>query len=192
MLRSYSTDRAISDRLKYTKVWQAARATSAASGFFDPVDIQLGAYKESYTDGATGANNPVTHLWDEAREAFLKDGEKLEENLDCIVSIGTGRPAIDKFGSSLRSIAKSVVAISTETETTAMAFKRMHKDLSESNRYFRFNVDRGLEVIGLEKVDRKDDIINITNKYLEHDDTVESMSKCVNTLTHHVSAFQLA
>ncbi|KAF2177077.1 phospholipase [Zopfia rhizophila CBS 207.26] len=190
ILSSYSTERTNSDRLKYTKIWQAARATSAASGFFDPIDVRLGSYKESYTDGATGANNPINYLWHEAKEAFLEPGENLEDNLDCIISIGTGIPAIEPFGSSLKTIAKSIVAISTETENTAKVFRRTHENLVKSERYFRFNVSHGLEVIGLERVDRKDDIVNITNLYLDSDETHDLIQTCVKTLIQHEGASQ--
>jgi len=192
LLTSYSTRRTNSDRLKYTKVWQAARATSAASGFFDPINVQFGSYKESYTDGATGANNPINYLWHEAKEAFLEPGENLEDNIDCVISIGTGIPAVEPFGSSMKAIAKSIVAISTETEDTAKVFRRTHEELVKAEKYFRFNVSRGLENIGLEKVERKDDIINITNLYLESDETFELLEKCVNALKHHESAWQFA
>ena len=190
VLSSYSTPRTNSDRLKYTTVWQAARATSAASSFFDPIDVQLGSYKESYTDGATGANNPIFTLWQEAKEAFLGPEEVLEDNIDCVISIGTGVPGIEPFGSSLKAIAKSIVAISTETEETAKVFRRTHENLVKSERYFRFNVTHGLEVIGLERTDRKDDIVNITNLYLEEDSTDELMKRCVNTLKQHEGASQ--
>ena len=193
LLTSYSTQRTSSDRLKYTKVWQAARATSAATGFFDPMPIQFGAYKESYTDGATGANNPVNHLWHQAKEAFCLDPlEHLEDHVDCVVSIGTGVPTVESFGSGLKSIAKSIVAISTETEITARDFRRTHEDLFQAQRYFRFNVTHGLEQIGLERSDRKDDIINITNNYLDSDETHESISRCVKILVQHTCASQFA
>jgi hypothetical protein len=41
------------------------RATPAASSFFDP--IAIGDFQESFVDGATGANNPVYEVWNEAR-----------------------------------------------------------------------------------------------------------------------------
>ncbi|RKK23966.1 hypothetical protein BFJ66_g17284 [Fusarium oxysporum f. sp. cepae] len=40
-----------------TTIWQACRATSAATTFFDP--IAIGPYREEFIDGALGANNPT-------------------------------------------------------------------------------------------------------------------------------------
>ena len=55
--RSYQSTRGSSDLLRKTKIWEAARATSAAPSFFD--SIKIGEYGEEFTDGGTGANNPV-------------------------------------------------------------------------------------------------------------------------------------
>ncbi|KAH7021523.1 acyl transferase/acyl hydrolase/lysophospholipase [Microdochium trichocladiopsis] len=55
-LTSYRTPRS-TDLLSTTKVWQACRATSAATTFFDPVAI--GFPPEEFVDGALGMNNPV-------------------------------------------------------------------------------------------------------------------------------------
>ena len=190
LLKSYDTRRTNSDRLKYTEVWQAARATSAASTFFDTVTVQLGCYKESYTDGATGANNPVKHLWHEAKEAFLDPSENLEDHVDSLISIGTGVSAAEPFGSDVKSAVKSLAVISTDTEETAKSFRRDHPDLCESGRYFRFNVP-GLKSIGLERVEQIDDILNITNHYLDSDETQDLMDTCAKTLTPHKCASHL-
>jgi len=47
--------------LNKVKIWEAARATSAATSFFNPITIGT----ESFVDGATGANNPINELWTE-------------------------------------------------------------------------------------------------------------------------------
>lgn len=61
------------------KLWEAARATSAATSFFDPITID----GSTYWDGALGANNPVNQLWKEAKEAF--GPEKLEPQIRCVL-----------------------------------------------------------------------------------------------------------
>ena len=48
------------------RIWEAARATSAASSFFEP--IKVGRNRQTFIDGATGANNPVRQLWNEASD----------------------------------------------------------------------------------------------------------------------------
>jgi patatin-like phospholipase/acyl hydrolase len=52
------------------RIWEAARATSAATSFFDPISIGRGNLRQSFVDGATGANNPVRRLWQEAQRQW--------------------------------------------------------------------------------------------------------------------------
>lgn len=80
--------------------------------------------------------------------------------------------------------------MSTQTEETAKNFRRNHENLKESGRYFRFNVSHGLERIGLERTDRKNDIINITNHFLEEDETDELLRKCANAMKKHDGALE--
>ena len=51
------------------RIWEAARATSAASSFFD--SIKIGRFGEEFVDGATGFDNPVQYLWNEANLSGL-------------------------------------------------------------------------------------------------------------------------
>lgn len=55
-LTSYKSPRRNNDFLNSVKIWEAWRATSAASSFFDP--IAIGRYKEEFADVATGAKQP--------------------------------------------------------------------------------------------------------------------------------------
>ena len=45
------------------KIWEAARATSAAPAYFNPITI--GGH--DYTDGGLGYNNPTSMAWDEVK-----------------------------------------------------------------------------------------------------------------------------
>jgi hypothetical protein len=49
-----------------------------------------------------------------------------------------------------------------ETERTAEEFRRDKADLDNDGRYFRFNVNHGLESIGLEESKRKAEIAAAT------------------------------
>jgi predicted acylesterase/phospholipase RssA len=92
-LTSYRTPRGNSDLLDSVTIWEACRATLAASSFFGP--IAVGTYGEEFVDGATGANNPVPQLWDQARQ--LGRPELFEGQVKCLVSIGTGIPSLTPF-----------------------------------------------------------------------------------------------
>ncbi|KAF4502485.1 hypothetical protein FAGAP_1300 [Fusarium agapanthi] len=63
-IRSYTTSTSVDSLfLSPCKIWEAARATSAASGFFDPIKIGW----QYYVDGATGRNKPVEAVFNEAK-----------------------------------------------------------------------------------------------------------------------------
>jgi hypothetical protein len=140
-LTSYKSLRGGGDLLNSVKIWGACRATSAASSFFDP--IALGRYEEEFVDGATGANNPVWEVWDQAQ--LMCGPQPLEGRIKCLVSIGTGVPSLKPFRDDAFNIGKTLVAIATETEQTAERFRRDKSQLDNSGRYYRFNVARGVE-----------------------------------------------
>ena len=135
---------------------------------------------EEFIDGATGANNPVRELWNEAKDAW--DPEPLEQNLKSLVSIGTGVPSVEPFRTGILEIGQTLVRISTETEQTAESFQRAHSELDDSDRYFRFNVRSGLEHIGLEDSSQKNAIMTLTERYVESQDTFKLIKRCVKGL----------
>ncbi len=160
------------------KIWEAARATAAASSFFDPITI--GTVQEEFVDGATGANNPVFELWSEAQDTWPSDS--LEEDIKCPVSIGTGLPSLQPFGDSLIEIGQTLKRIATETEQTAERFSRVKAQLERENRYYRFNVLHGLESIGLEESRRKNEIVAATSYYIESQSVFKQMQACAGNL----------
>lgn len=68
-------------------ILEAARATAAATSFFEPVSI--GARR--FVDGALGANNPVDEVEGEASDIWCPETE-LKPLVKCFISIGTGNP----------------------------------------------------------------------------------------------------
>jgi hypothetical protein len=172
--------------LKNVTIWEAARATSAATSFFDPVT--LGSHGTVFLDGATGANNPVYELWVLAQDVFLdrpkqaREIESLEEEIRCIVSIGTGVPSQKAFGVYPTVIGKALLAITTETEKTARRFARDRSRLSDEGRYYRFNVPNGLDKIAMEDTKSKSAIIAVTDRYLEDQETFMKVNKCAEVL----------
>jgi predicted acylesterase/phospholipase RssA len=154
-------------------IWEAARATSAATTFFDSIEIQ----GESFVDGAFGNNNPISEMWTEAGDLWA-DGSsnwRLEDNLSCVVSIGTGIPAFGQLEDSVKGVLKTLKRIATDCEKVAEDFERHHQSLD--GRYFRFNVDRGLEDVGLEEFNRQSQIVSATRQYLERQASLDRMKQ---------------
>lgn len=119
-------------------IWQAACATSAATSYFKPVQIIVGKIPRTFIDGALQVNNPVFHLWVEAEEQFRSDIQ-LEQQICCVLSIGTGKPQLESFGDNLKDVGKSFIAMVTETQDTHETFHGTHRDLARRKGYFRLN-----------------------------------------------------
>jgi predicted acylesterase/phospholipase RssA len=150
------------------KIWEAARATSAASTFFEP--IKIGPNGQQFFDGGTIANNPIRQLWLEAQDIWgpqpgMSDKLPLAAQVKCIVSIGTGMPTVESFGTDLLQVGRTLKAQATETEITANLFVMEHLELESPRRYFRFNVTHGLEDVGLEEASKRDIIAGRTQRY---------------------------
>jgi len=178
-LTSYRSPRGRERLLSNTKIWEAGRATSAASSFFGPITI--GSFGESFVDGATGANNPVYEVWNEAQDMWPSGS--FEDKVKCLVSIGTGVPSLTPFKGNLIGIGKSLLAIATETEKTAERFSRDKSRLDDAGRYYRFNVLRGLEDIGLEDSKRKNAIVAATDRYIESQVVFKQMKACADSMS---------
>jgi predicted acylesterase/phospholipase RssA len=126
-------------------IWQAALATSAATGFFDPVKIG----DRWYVDGAIGANNPANEIQDEASNIWCETNGGLEPLVKCFVSLGTGNGGINPISDrAYRFLTKNLKAVATETQNTENAVSARWRKYQDT-RYFRFNVEQGLQEVGL-------------------------------------------
>ncbi|KAH7325583.1 acyl transferase/acyl hydrolase/lysophospholipase [Stachybotrys elegans] len=159
LLRSYTTHDSI-DHLSLSRctIWEAARATSAASGFFDPIVIG----DQSYVDGATACNNPVEKVFQEAKSLWSDLGPRLQ----CLVSIGTGVSKAHQFGDNIFEIVNSLKHMAIETEETEKRFYTHIDDYGIKELYFRFNVTTGLTGVKLDDVEKRPDIEAATEAYL--------------------------
>jgi len=127
------------------KVWEAARATSAAPTFFKRLEI---GNKQPFIDGGLGRNNPSKLVLAEAKVVFPT------RQIGCLVSIRTGQAeiiSINKLGFLQQifqtDVIKALRAISTDCEAT-------HEDMlllfaNSPNTYFRLNVEQGMQGIEL-------------------------------------------
>ncbi|KFA46064.1 hypothetical protein S40293_10064 [Stachybotrys chartarum IBT 40293] len=178
-MRSYSTF--TSDPFD-AKIWEVARATSAAPTFFEAMTID----GIKYSDGGTGWNNPTSEAIAEADEIWPN------RPIGCIVSMGTGLEDPVQLRDSNGQVKESFVRALFQRLAPAHAFKvavaeycvksltsceRVHADLSLSltrygldGGYFRLNVPQGMSQIGLEEWNKLDDIKALTKSYLSSGD----------------------
>ena len=167
-------------------ICQAALATSAATGFFDPVSI--GA--RQFVDGALGANNPVDEVEGEAANIWSSGIGDLKPLVKCFVSIGTGHPGKKALEDGMLGfLSKSLVGIATETEETERKFvARWAKHLDEK-RFFRFNVDQGLQDVGLAEHKEQGRMEAVTDEYLRHQAQKFRVRDCVLNLEQKQSVY---
>ncbi|CZR68366.1 uncharacterized protein PAC_18265 [Phialocephala subalpina] len=180
LLRSYDVDDALNNIP--ASICEAVRATSAATSFFDPVTI--GPRGRKFVDGALGANNPVEQLWNEAQTIWCRDKEvELAALLKCFVSIGTGNPGRKAIADgSLKFFSETLVGIATQTEDIAKIFVERHRRLYESRRYFRFNVQQGLQDVGLEEYKAAALIDAATAEYMDGQEIKSAAQECAVNL----------
>ncbi|KKF93514.1 Vegetative incompatibility protein HET-E-1 [Ceratocystis platani] len=114
------------------KVWQAARATSAAITLFDP--IKLGRDGIEFIDASYGYNNPCEALISEAGRQF--PGRHI-----MILSIGTGVDDVVEISDSRGSVLEALRKMATSSKQTDLRLKEKY---NSPGVYRRFNVEIGL------------------------------------------------
>ena len=140
-------------------IWQACRATSAAPTFFPP--IMIGNPPTAYVDGGLGYNNPIRPLMEEASRIWP------QRDIGCIVSIGTGVRDSRDVGRTIQSLFETLRDMSVDTENVAREFKEeIGSRYAKQNIYYRFNVQHGLEQVGLEEWKELDRTKLATQAYL--------------------------
>ncbi|KAH8591275.1 acyl transferase/acyl hydrolase/lysophospholipase [Bisporella sp. PMI_857] len=156
-------------------IWEAARATSAAPMFFEPVEFK--GSRVRYVDGGIWRNNPVRELY---REAYQLLGAR---SVSCIISIGTGVLEVIDIGGNGMQLLEACKSIVTETEETANDFAReVMQEGRQSRIYFRFNVSNGLQKVGLTEYAAVDLMTQVTRSYLGLLEVEASLKECTDTM----------
>ncbi|XP_014550452.1 hypothetical protein COCVIDRAFT_115445 [Bipolaris victoriae FI3] len=167
-------------------VCKAALATSAATTFFNPVSIG----DRSFADGGFGANNPVDEVEGEAANIWCSETGDLKPLVKCFISIGTGNPGKKPFEDGLpKFLSETVVQIATETEATERKFIARWAKHFDEKRYFRFNVEQGLQNIGLEEYKKKGAIEAASEGYLTHMAQKLRVRDCIKNLQQKQSVY---
>lgn len=154
-------------------IWEVARATSAATSFFK--SIKCGRDHIEFIDAALGFNNPCEELIEEARKQF--PGVPMSQYR--IVSIGTGLGDVVTIKDTRTSILRALKTIST---TSKKVSDRLDARYGETNWYYRFNVDRGLEDVTLADWKMTSKISAHTHNYLQ--EKQRYLISCAKSLCH--------
>ncbi|TGO55795.1 hypothetical protein BOTNAR_0237g00120 [Botryotinia narcissicola] len=142
------------DRSPNCKIWDAARATCAASRFFQSILIEENGIDEEFVDAGLGCNNPIKQLISEAKSEFAQ-----MRAVACILSIGAGIPKALDF-TRLKSLTEKVAPMSLvnvlkgmATSTEKEAAEMENKFANVPGVYDRSNVGRDIGDIGLEELE---------------------------------------
>ena len=154
------------------KIWEAARATSAAPTFFKRIEI---GKAQPFIDGGVGSNNPSWVVLDEANTLF---GAR---PIGCLVSVGTGQGetvAIKRPGFFQQVIPTDVVdalkAIAIDCEDTHEHMLRLFAQLPGT--YFRLNVEQGMQGIKLSEWETLSKVEAHTAQYLRRKEVNEKLT----------------
>jgi patatin-like phospholipase/acyl hydrolase len=160
------------------KIWEAARATSAAPTFFKRIEI---GNKQPFIDGGLGCNNPSKLVLKEAQVVFPA------QQIGCLVSIGTGQAEVISIGTPgfFQQIVPTDVidvlkAISNDCEAT-------HEDMlllfaNSPNIYFRINVEQGMQGIRLSEWVKMANVEAHTMQYLKRKEVGEKLTSMINAI----------
>lgn len=140
-----------------------------------------------YRDGGFGANNPVYEVWHEAMELWRpEDGEvDFHQLLKCFVSIGTGNPQTESMKEGVKGFIDTPANMVTQTNRSAQDFMRSNQALTKidgSQRYFRFNVEQGLQGVGLEEHKKRPIIEAVTQDYMRYPQQGNLVALCAKNL----------
>ena len=189
LFRTYALPKYTSTTTENAKIWEAARATTAAPPFFAP--IRIGALGSTFADGGLRNNNPIQALKIEARKIWPSEQEF---PFGVFVSIGTGEQVPEDLGPGIGPLAKALGSIATDSRKRSIEFKVNNPDLQKSDRLFRFNVSHGMEKVGLENWQMKATMESATERYLNEDDgeVSDKMERCAIRVAEKALAAELS
>lgn len=108
------------------------------------------------------------------------------------MSIGTGNKGKKALDDNLfRFLARDLVKMATNTDVAEKAvMARWAQRDGEQQRYFRFNVEQGLQDVGLAEYKEQGRIEAVTEEYLDHPVLKSSMRDCVENLQLKQSVYR--
>ncbi|KAF0325675.1 hypothetical protein GQ607_007117 [Colletotrichum asianum] len=166
LLRSYVNKQQPDVHSAKFEMWEALRATSAASTYFK--EYRRG--NEGYVDGAFKSNNPIFEVHHEATD--LWPGRDM-----FLVSIGTGTKPSTPLGGHVVKLVRSMTKLATATEGSWIRFHRTHKQLAEDHRLFRFSAP-GIGEVDLGNYKMIDNVAMRTETYLRDTTTARDIARC--------------
>lgn len=176
------------DKAAHLRIWEVARATSAAPAYFKP--FKLGDNK--YYDSGSSFNNPSVEVYHEVQLVHERyDASRLYSSVSLFISIGSGNAPLETTpatqSKNLHGMRRSLLllekGLSTISEEAHEAMQEM-KEGSKALPYFRFNVRSGLENVQFDvsQISTLQLIEKATRAYLEDSNVKSDLEHCAKRL----------
>ncbi|UZP43060.1 hypothetical protein NXS19_010876 [Fusarium pseudograminearum] len=191
-LRTYINEDKDPNPKKWT-IWEAVRATSAATTIFEPFVHGPPGKQIRYIDAGFGYNNPSDLILQEARSLWEGDHYlSLHTDVGVFLSLGTGMGKIvrmdndtvmEGLSAKIRAPVKAIEVMKNIVTGTAT----IHRNVAEqfginSVRYYRFDVDQGLEAVKLFDYKKTEDMEADTLAYLDDIKVGKELKRCVEVM----------
>ncbi|KAF2621738.1 hypothetical protein BU25DRAFT_353804, partial [Macroventuria anomochaeta] len=157
--------------------------------FFDSVFIG----PRKLLDRGLGANNLVDEVEDDACEIQCRSSgiSELQRRTKCFISIGTEHPGNKAVHDKATDfILGTLKDMATETEVTARKSEHKWRQQFASNVYFRFNVEHGLDEMGLEEYKKVGILDATTDAYLKTWTVQAMMDRCTKALVEKQCVYE--
>jgi hypothetical protein len=165
--------------LAQCKIWEAARATSAAPFYFPTAVIQ----GEKFWDGGLANNNPAKEVLTESQSLFPRAA------INCFISLGTGFSERKPRHSFVPVLGKGRKILKNVTNT-----ERVHATVEEDlahrhpGSYFRFNASTANDEIGLADYKLLGKLEEYTKDYLGRENVQAMIEQCAQRLARRSSS----
>jgi hypothetical protein len=172
-------------------IWEAARATTAAPVYFDPIKIG----NRKFGDGGFGNNNPAEEMRTEVACMYGNN----PKCFDLLLSIGTGEIPIHRIagkGGKFKELFTYINAAKKLASDTSKAHEHLYNMKNSYDLpYYRFNVDVGMEKIKLDewkgpqsRLPTLKKIQDATETYCRQPEVQERMREVAQILVSHRNA----
>lgn len=121
---------------------------------------------------------------------WCSEESELKPLVKFFISVGTGNPGKKAIEDNmLKFLSRTLANIATETEATAGRFIAKWRRHYQENRYFRFNVEQGLQGVGLAEFKEQGAIEAATDEYLRDTQQKFRLRECVQNLKQKQSVY---
>ncbi|KAL9615094.1 MAG: hypothetical protein Q9167_000412 [Letrouitia subvulpina] len=172
--RAYQGPDGTTNSFANCKIWEAARATSAAPFYF-PSAIVKGV---KFWDGGLANNNPVLEVLAERSQIYP------QWRMNCMISLGTGFSERKPSKSMLAVLGKGKQILKNVTNVNINHERAREQLLTDGVPYFRFNPSTADDEIGLADYKSLDALVEHTERYLDREQIKSQIEQCAELLYH--------